>query len=128
MIKWVNLRTRAPLDLPCSVCGKAEDVEMHHIRAIRKRKYTLIPEENFWEKGMALRNRKQIPVCKECHIHVIHKGNYTGSKLGALIPKVMYENRLVTIESSIHRGRPETIYYKTLEDKGWKPVEPGQEM
>lgn len=42
-IKWVNLRTRASFDLPCCICGKTDDVEMHHIKAIRKKKYTLIP-------------------------------------------------------------------------------------
>lgn len=60
-IHWVNLRSSAPLDLPCFICGSTNKVEMHHINHVRKRKFSQIPEKKFWEKIMALRNRKQIP-------------------------------------------------------------------
>lgn len=35
---------------------------------------------------MALRNRKQIPVCHSCHNNVIHSGSYSGFKLTSLAP------------------------------------------
>lgn len=67
---------------------------------------------------MSLRNRKQIPVCKECHMHTIHKGKYGGTKLSTFTPTILYDNRLITIESHIHKG-PEENYFKTLAEKGW---------
>lgn len=119
-IKWVNLRTQASLDLPCCMCGSPTDVEMHHVRAIRKTAIELIPETRTWEKVMALRNRKQIPVCRSCHINVIHAGKYQGIKLSTLSPKILYDNRLVHIESYIKVG--DEYFAKSLEEKGWKDI------
>lgn len=66
---------------------------------------------------MSLRNRKQIPVCKECHIHVIHAGKYGGTSLKNYAPKLMYDNRLIQIESYVKPGKE--YFSKTLEEKGW---------
>jgi hypothetical protein len=118
-IKWVNLRTQAQFDSPCSICGSNTNVEMHHIKHIRKSRYELIPENNTWEKLMYLRNRKQIPVCRECHVNVIHKGKYGGRKLTYLAPKTYYDGRLMVLESHIHKGK-EQNYIKTLEERGWE--------
>jgi RNA-directed DNA polymerase len=117
-INWVNLRTQASLDAPCCICGSETLVQMHHLRHIRKTTYELIPENRIWEKVMYLRNRKQIPVCKECHIHIIHKGKYGGTKLSTFAPTIMYDNNLITLESHIHKG-PQRNYTKTLAEKGW---------
>lgn len=70
---------------------------MHHLR--HQTNYQLIPEDRPWEKVMALRNRKQIPVCKECHIDIIRKGKYGGTKLSKFTPKIMYDNRLIVLEN-----------------------------
>ena len=55
----------AKLDgLVCAVCGSDYKIEMHHIRAmkdIKNKKGTL-------EYIMAKRYRKQIPVCRNCHM------------------------------------------------------------
>lgn len=120
-IKWVNLRTQASLDAPCCICGSDEQVEMHHLRSVRKRRYSLIPKDEIWTRTMGIRNRKQIPVCRECHMQLIHKGNYGGTKLEHFCPTAMYDNRLVTIESHVHKGYQKD-YTKTLEDKGWREV------
>jgi len=119
-IKWVNLRTQALLDFPCSICGSNDKVEMHHLKHIRKKRYELIPEGKFWEKVMSLRNRKSIPVCNECHINLIHKGRYGGTKLSYLAPKTMYDNDVVMIDAFIHKSDKQPHEYtKTLEEKGW---------
>lgn len=102
----------------CCICGSEDSVQMHHLRHIRKTTYELIPENRTWEKVMSLRNRKQIPVCKECHIHIIHKGKYGGTKLSTFTPSIMFDNRLITLENHIHRGC-ERNYTKTLAEKGW---------
>lgn len=124
-IKWVNLRAASSLDLPCFICGSNYNVEMHHIKHVRKRRFSQIPEKNFWEKIMALRNRKQIPVCNVCHRTLIHKGEYEGEpiKAGSLNLKQTrkgYDNRLAHLESFIKPGQE--YYAKTLTEKGWEAI------
>jgi hypothetical protein len=120
-MSWVSLRTQAQFDLPCSVCGSFIDVEQHHIRHIRKSAYELIPENESYKKIMALRNRKQIPVCRSCHMTLIHKGSYDGVALSKLSPVYkMVDNRIIHIESFIKPG--EQYFAKSLEEKGWTPA------
>lgn len=51
-------------NLSCSVCGSEYRVEMHHVRQMKD----LNPKARFIDKLMARRNRKQIPLCRECHL------------------------------------------------------------
>lgn len=125
-IRWVNLRSSAALDLPCWLCGSQTNVEMHHLNHIRKRKYSTIPDVRFWEKVMALRNRKQIPVCAICHQTIIHTGQYLGPTLkkGVITLKETskgYDNRLVHLENFINPSKEE-YYAKSLEEKGWRAI------
>ncbi len=83
-IHWTSLRTQAAFDMPCCICGSDDDVEMHHIRHIRKTPYREL-EKITYKQMMALRNRKQIPVCRNCHINQIHKGKYSGPSLERLL-------------------------------------------
>ena len=62
--------SRTKLDENCCICG-APSSEMHHIRHIRDSK------RGFVLRIMGLLNRKQIPVCLECH-DSIHSGRYDG--------------------------------------------------
>jgi hypothetical protein len=76
----IRMRTRSKLGKPCCICGSLEQVEMHHVRHIRKmgqRKVT-----GFTAVLRAL-NRKQIPACKACHKQ-IHRGAYDGISLSNL--------------------------------------------
>ena len=81
---FIKLRTRSKLFSPCCICGETENIEMHHVRHIRKigekvKGFTLV---------MAKINRKQIPVCRACHVN-IHNGKYDGKKLGEFaLPKL----------------------------------------
>lgn len=54
----------------CCICG-ASNIEMHHIKHIKKSR------SGFTLRIMGLLNRKQIPVCRPCHVN-IHKGKYDG--------------------------------------------------
>nr|AYE93406.1 hypothetical protein C0993_000042 [Termitomyces sp.] len=55
----------ATLDnLSCSVCGSDHKVEMHHIRAMKDIKH----KKGTLDYLMAGRRRKQIPVCRDCHM------------------------------------------------------------
>ena len=68
--KW-GVRTRATFLEGCRICSSHMDVEMHHLKHIR----TLNIKLKGIDKEMASINRKQIPVCKQCHLK-IHAGEY----------------------------------------------------
>jgi group II intron reverse transcriptase/maturase len=54
----------------CEQCGSTEHIEVHHIRAMKDlNKYTG-REKPEWVRKMALRNRKTLVLCRECHISV----------------------------------------------------------
>lgn len=78
----INKRTRSKLDRPCAICGSPDDVEMHHLRHVRKGKTI------GFAAVMSAINRKQIPACRECH-NKIHAGKYDGIALSDLaLPKL----------------------------------------
>lgn len=124
-LNWTNIRTQSSFDLPCSICGSEENIQMHHIKHTRKNKYSLIDNEKTWLQVMYLRNRKQIPLCYECHINIVHKGRYGGQKLSQIAPKIMYDNRIISIESYIKKGKNTTSPFnpETLLNKGWEKKE-----
>lgn len=69
-----TLRTRSKLEENCCICGETEGIEMHHLRHVRKGKST------GFARVMSSLNRKQIPVCGQCHQR-IHDGVYDSIKL-----------------------------------------------
>lgn len=73
----IRMRVRSKLGQPCCVCGDNEQVQMHHVRHVRK--MTEKRAKGFTRVMDAL-NRKQIPVCKKCH-KLIHMGQYDGMSL-----------------------------------------------
>ena len=80
LAKRVNKGT---LDLkgPCIVCGSRVNIEVHHVKHIRK--MNEVTKKNTLKARMARMNRKQIPVCRFCHIQ-IHGGRYDGESLSKL--------------------------------------------
>lgn len=118
-ISWVSWRTSASFDMPCAVCGSFENVHQHHIRHIRKRSYVLITDQESYQRIMALRNRKQIPLCSNCHLRKIHNGKYSSEALIKLAPnKSLVDNRIIHVESFVKPGKE--YHAKTLEEKGWE--------
>lgn len=115
-------RTQAPFGMPCSYCGTFENVQQHHLKHIRKRAYCLIPENLSYQQIMALRNRKQIPLCLNCHIRLVHAGKYDGPALIKFSPKVkLVDNRIIHVESFV---KPGVEYFaKSLIEKGWKEIQ-----
>ncbi len=122
-ISWVGWRTQASFQMPCSHCGSHLNVEMHHIKHVRKRAYKLIPTKDTFTQIMALRNRKLIPLCQKCHRGIIHKGTYSGKPLINLAPtNKMYDNRILHLETFIRPTDPRH-HAKSLEQKGWVNVD-----
>jgi hypothetical protein len=74
---------KGTLDLkgPCIICGSNTNIEIHHVKHIRK--MTEVTKKNTLKARMARMNRKQIPVCRACHIK-IHRGKYDGEPLNKL--------------------------------------------
>ena len=126
--------------MPCSHCGTDQEVHQHHIRHIRKRAYKLIPEAESYQKitdcsegstlfpsafGLrrerSLRNRKQIPLCSDCHLLLVQGGKYDGPRLIKMAPVVkLIDNRILHLESFVKPGRE--YHAKTHIEKGWKPL------
>ena len=72
--KW---RTRSKLGAACCICDSDNNVEMHHVRHVRRGGAN--PLSGF-DRVMGTINRKQIPVCEFCHDE-IHAGRYDGKSL-----------------------------------------------
>jgi len=62
---YASYISAATLDaLECSKCGSTDRVEMHHVRLLSD----LNPKLSEIDKIMAKRRRKQIPLCRKCHL------------------------------------------------------------
>ncbi len=81
LLQWsIRLRSRSRLGMPCCICNSTSQVEMHHVRHIRK-----IGQKKPVGIHAILRtlNRKQLPVCAKCH-RKIHRGEYDELRLSDL--------------------------------------------
>jgi len=76
---WANKLTTSGLNYPCIVCGKTQNIEMHHIRKvrdIRKDSRTNKKNTNWFKTQMAAINRKQVPLCR-VHHEKLHNNSFT---------------------------------------------------
>jgi Type II intron maturase/Reverse transcriptase (RNA-dependent DNA polymerase) len=81
LLRWsMSMRSRSKLGMPCCICTNAEQVEMHHVRHLRK---TGAKKPVGINALLQMLNRKQIPVCTICH-QKIHRGDYDGICLSDL--------------------------------------------
>lgn len=64
---------------PCVRCNSLENIEIHHVKHVKNIKKGLRP----LVKDYPIINRKQVPLCKACHLKV-HKGLYNGPKLRSI--------------------------------------------
>lgn len=72
-VKSTNIVSISPASLQvlvCQVCGSDYRVEMHHIRKMKD----LNPKVSIVDRLMAKKNRKQIPLCRGCHMEK-HRNN-----------------------------------------------------
>lgn len=74
----INWRTARNLTSVCAICGTLTNVEMHHVKAIRKGKTT------GFGQVMKQLNRTMIPLCRTHHTEVEH-GKYDSTKIEDLI-------------------------------------------
>ncbi len=70
-------RAKAALGRPCIICNSTEDIEMHHIKHLKK---SNLQDRDYLTGRMIKMKRKQVPICKSCHIK-LHAGKYNGPGL-----------------------------------------------
>ncbi len=62
----------------CELCGSHEDVQVHHVKALKDLHRPGRPDKPTWVTTMAARQRKTLVVCRDCHVN-IHAGRPTRS-------------------------------------------------
>lgn len=72
-------RSRKLFEGECKVCGSKNNLEVHHVKHLRKQNVTS-DRPNYMLSLMRQMNRKQVLLCQECHIK-IHKGHHEGPGL-----------------------------------------------
>lgn len=61
-----TFRSISVINRSCTICKPTQDVEIHHVREIKKSsQYT---QKDYLTKMISRINRKQIPICRTCHI------------------------------------------------------------
>lgn len=65
----------------CEICGSTDNVQVHHIRALKDLNKPGRSEKPLWARMMAARHRKTLVVCHACH-RAIHDGRPTRSRQG----------------------------------------------
>lgn len=76
LAKIWKVSKKFPLEQVCANCGTGRNIEMHHIKHIK----TINPSLSTFDKMVARINRKQVPLCGECH-RKVHAGQYFGFSL-----------------------------------------------
>jgi group II intron reverse transcriptase/maturase len=72
----------------CELCQSEEDVEVHHIRALKDLRKKGRKEKPEWMQRMAARCRKTLVVCRQCH-EAIHEGRLDQHKNEATLESRM---------------------------------------
>lgn len=87
---WYPRRTQSKLLDNCAICDSSLNVEMHHLKHIRKQGQKL----KGFSLYMAAINRKQVPVCRKCH-RDIHNGKYDGANLASIEAQIQAQKSVL---------------------------------
>jgi hypothetical protein len=66
-----SFRTKSVFEAGCINCGSLDNIEVHHVRKLRDSSRAI--KSDYLTAMMSRMNRKQIPLCKKCHIYY-HRG------------------------------------------------------
>lgn len=64
----------------CVICGCQHNIEMHHIKSLKNIKNLPSKSKGSFNTILKQLNRKQVPVCKSCHVEIT-SGRYSGTSL-----------------------------------------------
>lgn len=59
----------------CELCGSADHVQVHHVRALKDLQKYPGRDKPPWVMRMAARHRKTLVLCRACH-HAVHAGRF----------------------------------------------------
>ena len=90
----------------CEICGSSEDVEVHHIQAMRKLHEHPGRPKPEWVKRMIALQRKTLLLCKTCHEAVEHGLPITRPIISLTEVKAQRKARIPMLESRV-RGNPQ---------------------
>jgi group II intron reverse transcriptase/maturase len=76
---YANRVSKSRLEKPCCICQIETPIEMHHVKHVRKKGFRY----QGFHAEMALLNRKQVPLCRNCHM-AVHRGEFDGIRLSTL--------------------------------------------
>ncbi len=86
----------------CEICGHTEDVEVHHVRAMKDLHEYPGREKPIWVQRMIAMRRKTMPVCQKCH-EDIHAGRPLRHQPIALTEvKAIQKAKTQILESRVH--------------------------
>ena len=63
----------------CELCGSTEDINVHHVRALRDLNVKGQRSKPTWAQVMAARRRKTLVICRPCHL-TVHGGSWNPRK------------------------------------------------
>jgi group II intron reverse transcriptase/maturase len=76
---YSNRVSKSCLGKSCFLCQATEQIEMYHVKHVRKQGYRY----RGFQPERALLNRKQVPLCRDCHI-LVHTGLYDNKRLSTV--------------------------------------------
>jgi group II intron reverse transcriptase/maturase len=76
---YANRVSKSRLGKECCICKINTTIEMHHVKHVKKKGHRY----KGFHFEMSLLNRKQVPLCRECHL-AVHRGDYDGIRLAIL--------------------------------------------
>jgi group II intron reverse transcriptase/maturase len=68
----------------CELCGSQEDIEVHHVRALKDLQYKGRRPPPLWIQVMAARQRKTLVTCQACHADI-----HAGRPLRCTLPTIL---------------------------------------
>ena len=84
----------------CELCGSEKDVEVHHVRAMRKLHEYPGRSKPEWVKRMIALRRKTLILCKRCHEAIEHGLPITWTLITLKEVKARRKARMITILES----------------------------
>ena len=68
----------------CELCGSQEDIEVHHVRALKDLQYKGRRPPPLWIQVMAARQRRTLVTCQACHADI-----HAGRPLRCTLPTIL---------------------------------------
>ncbi len=100
----------------CEICGSSEDVEVHHVQAMRKLHEHPGRPKPEWVKRMIALKRKTLLLCKTCHEAVEHGLPIARPSISLTEVKARRKAKTPILESRV-RGNPQARFGEGRSEK-----------